>query len=123
MSQKKKDLAIKVADEALAKAPDNLALQILRKQVDGDEKAAAELTRKAIEGIKDPFRREKNLYEFYMMQNDSVEAAKHLDAAEKINPEDEGIMDLRFNTALMERKWDIAEKYATKLGIKNKDEA
>src|SRR5439155_1186476 len=78
----KKDQAIKVADEAIAKEPDNLSLQIVRAKIDGDEKKVVDLTRKAIEGIKDPFSREMRLFEFCTGQNDQAEALKHLDAAE-----------------------------------------
>src|SRR5947209_13511170 len=85
MSQNKKDEAIKVADTAIAKEPDNLALQIVRAQIEKDDKKAAELTLKAVQAITDPFTREERLYEFYTMENNVPEAQKHLEAAEKID--------------------------------------
>lgn len=123
MSQGKKDKAIKVADEGLAKQKDNLALQIVRAQIDGNKDQVIQLTRKAIESVKDPLTRELNFYEFYRAQNDKAQAVKHLDAADKLDPENPKILDLRFQQAVLDNKFDDAEKYIAKLGEKNYDEA
>lgn len=123
MSRSKKDLAIKVADEALAKDPKNISLQIVRAQIDKDQPKVLELTRQGIEAISDPANREMSFYEFYNAQDNKTEALKHLALAEKADPESIRIMDLRFGLALMGNQWDVAEKYANRLAVKNGDEA
>lgn len=123
MSQQKKDLAIKVTDEALAKDPENISLKIVRAQIDKDQNKIVELTSKAIEAIKEPLDRELKFYEFYSSQNNRAEAMKHLDLAEKADPENGRIMDLRFGLALLDRKFDVAASYVDRLALKDYDEA
>ncbi len=123
MSQQKKDLAVKVADEALAKDPENISLKIVRAQIDKDQSKIVELTNKAIEAIKEPLDRELKFYEFYSSQNNRIEAMKHLDLAEKADPENGRIMDLRFGFALLDRKFDVAASYVNRLALKDYDEA
>ena len=123
MSQEKKDHAKKVADDAIAKDPSNIALQILCAAVKNDQAEVKRLTLKGIESDKNPFEREMNFYEYYNSHGDPTEALKHLDAAELAGPEETRIMDLRFTTALLNAKWDVAQKYAIRLGVKNADEA
>lgn len=123
MSRQKKELAVKVADEALAKEPQNVSLQIVRAQIDKDQPKIVELTIKAIEAIKDPLDRELKLYEFYSSQNNREEAMKHLAIAEKVDPENGRIMDLRFGLAILDRKFDVAESYVGRLALKDYDEA
>ena len=123
MSQDKKDLAAKITEEALVKEPDNVSLQIVQAQIEKNQEKVIALTLKALGAIKIPLDRELSLYEFYLNQNDKVAAMTHLDAAEKADPENGRIMDLRFGTALQEGKYDIAEKYANRLAVKDYDEA
>ncbi len=123
MSQQKKELAVKVADEALVKDPQNISLQIVRAQIDKDQTKIVELTIKAIEGIKDPLDRELKFYEFYSNQNNREEAMKHLALAEKADPENGRIMDLRFGLALLDRKFEVAKSYVNRLVLKDYDEA
>ena len=123
LSQEKKDLAEKVITEALAKEPDNRALKVVRAQMNKDTKAVYELTRDGIAEVKDTFQRELSFFDFYTANTEPVEAAKHLDLAEKADPENTKVMDIKFSLALQSRDWPTAEIYSDRLGVKNMDEA
>ena len=119
----KKDLAVKITDEALAKMPDNISLQLVRAMLDNNQEKVTALTLKGIEGISKPIDREMNYYDYYNSREKREEALKHLDAAEKLDPESVRIMDIRFVGALTAHNWELAAKYVDRLAVKNADEA
>src|SRR5439155_1747120 len=48
---------------------------------------------------------------------------QHLENAEKFKPDNPGILDLRFKNAISQKQWDVALKYADKLGRLDVDKA
>jgi len=81
-----------------------------------------------------PLAMELKLYEFKLMaarvtgkpdadpKAARAEAFKHLEAAEKINPDDTRVMDLMFSHSLQEQNWEKAANYAERLGAVNADQ-
>lgn len=129
LKQGKKDEALALMKKGLSVAKEENARKIalVVQQLEGAStdkivEASEALIR---ENFKDkPFELEIKLYEFNTIKQDKAEAFKHLQAAEKLKPEDGRVADLMFQYYLANQQWDKAEWYVnTILAPKNWDQA
>lgn len=118
------DQAREVLKLALENSPADTRLKVLDVQLSGGSRQ--ELQRVLEEQVRanpDPFLREMQLYQLAMQRGDRTQALEHLKAAEAINPEDRGVMDQRFQNALLDRDWATAERFMQRLIAVNGDQA
>ncbi len=106
-----KDQAIATIDQAIAKNPQNPALKALRETLASATPDEARAKNRAlIDQIADPFERELTLYDFYLQDQDNTQAMEHLQAAQKLKPNDPRVLQQLFQYQLLQKDWDNAAK-------------
>src|SRR5438046_2328305 len=129
VAQNKKDEALGLLKAGLAAKPNDDKIPLVIEQLQGasTEKLiglSEQLIRKQNE--KDPFGLEVKLYEFYLIAGNKPEGFKHLQAAEKLKPDDGRVQDMMFAYYLNEQNWEKATEYVEKpngLASKSWDQA
>lgn len=114
-----KTRAVAMADAAIAMAPNNGDLKVLRAQLIGED--VGEVRREVIDTITDPFRKALLQYELAVQENRTDDAVQYLKAAVAINPEDGRVLELQFNRALITHDWPRANEFVDKLSRQNRD--
>ncbi|MFH1419949.1 MAG: tetratricopeptide repeat protein [Planctomycetota bacterium] len=69
----------------------------------------------------DAFTRAMSVANYYSAHDDFKEAAKYLDEAESLHPDDKPVIDQQFQNALRLKDWDRAEQYVAKNAALNLD--
>jgi tetratricopeptide (TPR) repeat protein len=106
-----KDQAIATVSAAIEKNPQNPALKALRETLTSASPDEARARKRAlIEQISDPFDRELTLYDFYLQDQDYTQAIAHLQAAQKIKPNEPRVVEQLFQYQLTQKQWDEAAK-------------
>lgn len=120
----RQDQAREVLKMALEASPSDTRLKVLEVQISGGSREDLQrLLEEQVRANPDPFLREMQLYQLAMQRGDRAKALEHLKAAEGINPEDRGVMDQRFQNALLDRDWATAERLLPRLVAINADQA
>ncbi|MFN4243290.1 MAG: tetratricopeptide repeat protein [Tepidisphaerales bacterium] len=120
----RQDQAREVLQMALQASPNDTRLKVLEVQLGGGSREDLErLLEEQVRANPDPFLREMQLYQLAMQRGDRAKALEHLKAAEGINPDDRGVMDQRFQNALLDRDWATAERLLPRLVSSNADQA
>ncbi|HEY7117449.1 MAG TPA: tetratricopeptide repeat protein [Tepidisphaeraceae bacterium] len=124
----KKDEAMALLQAGKAKADVKTAekIALVIDQLQGASTAvikekAEELLRKQF--ADDPFTLEIKLYEFFVVAGNRPEGFKHLQAAEKLKPDDSRVRDMMFQYHLSAHDWDKAAWYVDRLAEQNADQA
>lgn len=117
--------ALKVVDEALAKAPDEARLQRAQKALKGEAtpEDLKSVREQYVESATDPVVKEIRRYEVAIAENNKEAAVEHLLAAEKLQPDNARVLDLLFRSYATRENWDKAAEYLTKLSSVNPDMA
>ena len=116
LSKNKKDQAEKVIADALAKAPDNIQLQMAQKRLAATTPEQVQAIRQeAVEQITDPFRKEIRLFEIAVNENKLDQARGHLQQAEKLKPDDPTLLDLMYRFHASQKEFDKAGQYLDRL--------
>ena len=120
LSKNKKDQAEKVIADALAKAPDNIQLQMAQKRLAATTPEQVQaLRQEAVEQITDPFRKEIRLFEIAINENKLDQARAHLQAAEKLKADDPTLLDLMYRFHASQKEFDKAQQYLDRLAQKD----
>ncbi len=123
----KNDAALELIDQVSALNPSEetqrvlQAFRIVLTAKDPAERDAKLL--EVIEQIPDEATRLTELYNFHVTRGDPKSAAQHLDALEKLTPDDPQILRLQFETSLAGLDFAKAEKYLPILTRRNADNA
>lgn len=120
-NNKQKDKALAAIDAALAKNADQPPLKMLRARVAGEDMAA--VMRESADDLKDPFAKEFALYQAASITNNTAEMQAHLEAAEKLKPDDGRVKDLLFQMALRKGDLNRASQLCDWLSQHNQDQA
>jgi tetratricopeptide (TPR) repeat protein len=120
------DDAIKLLQEGLKASPNEERFTLLLAQLNGAtpddiKKASREVIKKT--HADDPFALELKLYEFERLASGNAEALKHLEAAEKLKPDDGRVLDQMFRHFVDQQDWVKAQAYVEKLAKINWDQA
>jgi len=124
-----RELAIRGVKDALDKDPTSPALKAIYLRVtmpsstNPTKEDLDKVKDEIVKNMKDPVDREIYAYNMARSEGKTEEALKHLAEAEKLKPNDVGILTVRFQNAMMNKNWDEAQKYADKLGAQNADKA
>ena len=126
VTQNKKDQALELLKAGHAAKPNDDRIALVIKQLEGAspeelKRSSEALIRKQFE--KDPYGLELKLYEYHLVASDRKEAFKHLEAAEKIKPDEGRVQDLMFQYYMIEQDWAKAGEYVEKLAAKSWDQA
>ena len=120
LSKNKKDQAEKVIADALAKAPDNIQLQMAQKRLAATTPEQVQALRQEVVGqITDPFRKEIRLFEIAVNENKIDQARGHLQAAEKLKGDDPTLLDLMYRFHASQKEFDKAQQYLDRLAQKD----
>jgi tetratricopeptide (TPR) repeat protein len=120
------DLELKqqLIDRSRSAGGDETALVMLERQMDPDaEVDAGEAIESFLENEPDPFLRAVSSVRLYARAGNLDEARAALDRAEALNPDDRQVLDLRFNFALGDGDYDLAQRLADRAAQLNLDEA
>lgn len=127
LQQEKRNEAGEVIRGIMARETDPEQLRLLKSfevaAVEADPKKRDEQILALIQQQKDPLQREKELYNFEVGRNDLEAARKHLDAAEKLAPNDPVVLDFQYTLAIRRKDYDAAGRYVAKLSQMNYDQA
>lgn len=124
VSTDRKDQARRIVEEAIKANPEHKGLRYVQEQLaDASAEKLIEMQKQFAQQIADPMTRELKLFELAKNQGKSDEALLHLQAAEKIKPQDPQIMDLLFQVYLSRKEWGSAEKYLEPLAKSGRDDA
>lgn len=122
LTEKKEDrLAYLDRAEKAGLAPNVAAL--FRAGIEQDQATILDQVRKIIDQEKDPYKKNLQLYSLYRQANDPGKAEAALAEAIKANPDGPEIIDIQFEAALREGKWDEADALATRAAKQNLDQA
>lgn len=117
-----RDKAIEILKEAAAKNPDNKGIPTAIKQLENPA-SVLEDQLKQIQGVKDPFKRNMMLAQFYAQTGEPDKGFAALQEAEKIEPENDRVQAAMFDQYLRRKDFDKAGGYIEKLSKKNVDNA
>jgi tetratricopeptide (TPR) repeat protein len=116
LTKQQKDKAQQIIDEALAKAPDNVGLQMAKRQLAAETPEQMQaLQEQAVQNITDPFRKEIQLFNLALRDNNLEQARAHLANAEKMKPEDRTLLELVYQFNLSQKDFDKAGQYLDRL--------
>ncbi|TWT45118.1 Tetratricopeptide repeat protein [Phycisphaerae bacterium RAS1] len=127
IQQEKRADAGEVIRGIIAKETDPEQIRMLKSfEVAATEQDAAKRDQQILALIqqqKDPLQREKELYNFEVGRGDMDAARQHLDAAEKLAPDDPVVQEFQYNLAIRRKDYDTAGRYVAKLSQLNYDQA
>lgn len=103
------------------KHPENQDYARLAIALEQDEATRQAKTLEYLEKVPDPFDRAVGLADYYTSREQAEKAVEPLDAAEKLRPDDPGVVARQFRAALQRKDWKRAESYAAKDGALNID--
>lgn len=108
---------------ALSRMPDNRVLKMMDLDLmdEGDTSARKQRALEILNEEKDPVVRSISLFDYYFSSDDYEEAQKHIDAAEKLQPDNPAVVERQFRNAVLREDWPRAEKYAKRQGELNID--
>ncbi|MCS7033208.1 MAG: tetratricopeptide repeat protein, partial [Phycisphaerae bacterium] len=118
------DVAIRTLEDFIQRHPDSPGLRVVLEELRGKTGAELDATRREdILKIPDPVLRNLSLHEFYRRRNDEEGMAAALAELVKLAPEDQRVIDVRYQTALVKRDWSTAEKLIEHITRNNLDNA
>ena len=119
-----KDKALAMLAKSINNDPANNDFKLWQAQLDGAKPEEIEkIVFAGFDKISNTAERELKYFDYCLAHQRQDEAMTHLDAAEKAEPDNTRVMDIRFQMAVASELWDTAQEYARRLGEKNFDQA
>ncbi|HEY7089504.1 MAG TPA: tetratricopeptide repeat protein, partial [Tepidisphaeraceae bacterium] len=116
-----KSRAVSMVDEALAKAPDNQSLKMLKAEIAGAD--VGELRKELIDKETDPFRKALMSFQLALQEDRQDDAQSQLELAAKLKPDNGEVLSYLFQFALGKKDFTQASALMEKLAQGNQDGA
>lgn len=117
-----KEKAVERLDAAVARAPDNQLLKLLRQQLTGGEQTV-EMIEKMLTETEDPFQSAMGLYTLYRNTDRVAAARAQLEKAAELRPDDEKVLTAQFQEAVQARDWKAAQQVCDRVASLDLDQA